>query len=88
MRLDLNNLSIDESQELVGLIEASDFFNLPGNIASPDLATDEYHYSISVDTDGGSHHTVHTDDSSMPVSLRPLITVLSRLAFANPSEPK
>ncbi|MEW6403195.1 MAG: protealysin inhibitor emfourin [Chloroflexota bacterium] len=84
LRLDLNSLSIGESQELLQLIEEADFFNLPGNMASPDVHPDEYSYAISVDTDGGQRHTVYTNDSTLPRSLLPLIEQLSHLAFATP----
>jgi len=85
MRLDLNSLSIGESQQLLQLMEEADFFNLPGNMTSPDATPDEFSYNISVDGDGGMRHTVHTNDSTMPTSLRPLIEELSRLAFAKPA---
>ena len=84
LRLDLNSLAIGESQQLLQLLEDADFFNLPGNMTYPGIAPDEYSYSISVDTDGGMRHTVHTSDTAMPAALRPLIEELSRLAFAKP----
>lgn len=88
LRLDLNSLSIGESQQLLQLIEDADFFNLPGNLTPSGLAADEYNYVITIDADGGLRHTVHTSESSMPASLQPLIEELSRLSFAKPPEPK
>jgi hypothetical protein len=88
LRLDLNSLSIGESQQLLELIEYADFFNLPGNMASPDVRPDEYVYTLSVDTDNGMRHTVHMSDSSLSLSMRPLVEELSRLAFATPPQPR
>jgi hypothetical protein len=76
--LDLNEMPEDESQEIQRMILESNFFNIPQNLIEPSKH-DEYEYTITVES-GNSHHTVHTNDTSAPESLRPLLEKLSTLA--------
>jgi hypothetical protein len=76
-QLDLNQLSVQEARSLARLIEQAEFFNLPENLIVK-FNPDEYQYTISVDM-GNWNHTVRTNDSTMPASLRPLVDQLSSL---------
>ena len=80
-QLDLSQLPGDNVQVLIRLIEQARFFNLPENLIVK-FNPDEYQYTITVDA-GVIYHTVRTNDTTMPVSLRPLVDELSLLgAFA------
>jgi len=76
-QLDLSQLPGDHVQVLIRLIEQARFFNLPENLIVK-FNPDEYQYTITVDA-GVIYHTVRTNDTTMPVSLRPLVDELSSL---------
>ena len=75
--LDLNQLPNNEAQRLTQLIEQSGFFSIPENLIEK-FIPDEYQYTITVDV-GVLSHTVRTNDTTMPASLRPLVDELSSL---------
>lgn len=75
--LDLETLPEEEAQRLIKLIEQSDFFNLPENLAGR-ATPDEFQYLITVDN-GGSRHSVRSTDTTVPESLRPLIKELTMM---------
>ena len=75
--LSLAQLPSRESEALMHLIEQAGFFNLPENLIVK-FHPDEYQYTITVDTEWMSH-TVRTNDTTMPESLRPLVEELSAL---------
>jgi hypothetical protein len=80
MDLDLGSIPGPAAQRLHGLLTESNFFEVPESsslISSPD----EYEYLITVIA-GNSMRTVHTTDTSMPESLRPLVEKLTELARA------
>ena len=79
--IDLNEVPSDEMQEIMNLIMATNFFDIPQNLIAR-AVPDEYEYTIGVDA-GNSHHTIQTTDSSAPESLRPLLEKLTMLAKAN-----
>lgn len=77
----LNELPSRDANVLLRLLEESQFFTLPENMIVK-FNPDEYQYTITVDA-GVIYHTVRTNDSTMPASLRPLVEELSSLqAFA------
>ena len=76
-QLSLEELSGDEARTLLSLIEQSGFFSIPENLIVK-FNPDEYQYTITVDT-GVIYHTVRTNDTTMPASLRPLVEELSSL---------
>lgn len=76
--LDLNEMPAEESQELMQLLTASNFFNIPQNLIGH-AVPDEYEYTVTVEA-GNTHHTIHTSDTNAPESLRPLLEMLSSLA--------
>jgi hypothetical protein len=75
--LDLNQLPSNEARHITKLIEQSGFFNIPENLIEK-FIPDEYQYTITVDV-GVLSHTVRTNDTTMPASLRPLVNELSVL---------
>jgi hypothetical protein len=79
--LNLNNLPISAVRNITRLVEEAQFFDLPENLIR-NFQPDEYQYTITVDA-GITNHTVHTNDSTMPSSLRPLVRELSQLSAAS-----
>jgi hypothetical protein len=79
--LNLNNLPISAVRSITRLVEEAQFFDLPENLIR-NFEPDEYQYTITVDA-GITNHTVRTNDSTMPSSLRPLVTELSLLGAAH-----
>ena len=81
-QLRLDELPEEERRGLLRLIEQSRFFNLPENLIVK-FKPDEYQYTITVDA-GVIFHTVRTNDSTMPATLRPLVDQLSSLPAVAP----
>lgn len=76
--LNLNDLPISAVRTITRLVEEAHFFDLPENMIKT-FMPDEYQYTITVDA-GITNHTVRTNDSTMPSSLRPLIKELALLS--------
>jgi hypothetical protein len=76
-QLTLDELPHNDARALLRLIEQAEFFNLPENMIVK-FHPDEYQYTITVD-EGAICHTVRTNDTTMPASLRPLVDELSSL---------
>jgi hypothetical protein len=76
-QVDLDQLPIHDARSIVRLIEQAEFFNLPENLIIK-FSPDEYQYTITIDL-GAISHTVRTNDTTMPASLRPLVDELSAL---------
>jgi hypothetical protein len=76
-QIDLDELSVNDASYIVRLIEQAEFFKLPENMIVK-FNPDEYQYTITVDR-GVTSHTVRTNDTTMPASLRPLVDELSAL---------
>lgn len=76
-QIDLDQLPVNDARDIVQLIEQAEFFNLPENLITK-FNPDEYQYTINVDL-GVTSHTVRTNDTTMPASLRPLVDELSAL---------
>jgi hypothetical protein len=75
--LNLNHLPINDAKKFIRLIEKAEFFSLPENLITK-FMPDEYQYTLTVDVEITSH-TVWTNDTTMPESLRPLVDELSSL---------
>ena len=73
--LNLNQLPKDDAHSLIRLIQQAEFFNIPENLIVK-FNPEEYQYTITVDA-GVVSHTVRTNDTTMPASLRPLVDELS-----------
>ena len=79
--LNLNNLPISTVRNITRLVEEAQFFDLPENLIK-NFKPDEFQYTITVDA-GITYHTVYTNDSTMPSSLRPLVKELTLLSSTN-----
>ena len=75
--LSLEKLSNRDASALLQLIEQAQFFTIPENLIVK-FNPDEYQYTITVEA-GIVCHTVRTNDTTMPASLRPLVEELSSL---------
>lgn len=73
--LNLEQLPKGDVNSLISLIRQAEFFNIPENLIVK-FNPDEYQYTITVDA-GVICHTVRTNDTTMPTSLRPLVNELS-----------
>ena len=73
--LNLNQLPTNDAFSFIRLIQQAEFFNIPENLIVK-FNPDEYQYTITVDA-GIICHTVRTNDTTMPASLRPLVEELS-----------
>ena len=69
--LDTRELSLQDRQELASLIDAANFFNLPGQIHSPQPGADRFQYKVSVERQGQKHQ-VTFDDNAGPNGLSAL----------------
>ncbi len=77
--IDLDQLTPNEADHLLLLIDKADFFKLPHYyIGRP--GADEFRYRITVETETRSH-SVRFGESTAPDSLRPLLEELSSLAI-------
>jgi hypothetical protein len=76
-QLSLEELPATDANALLRLIEQAEFFNIPENLIVK-FNPDEYQYTITVDA-GIISHTVRTNDTTMPASLRPLVNELSSM---------
>lgn len=78
LTVDLENLPPDQAETLRRLLDEAHFFTLTGN--PPTSSTpDGFQYMITVEADTATH-TVHTNDTSAPKELRPLLQELSQMA--------
>jgi hypothetical protein len=77
LQLSLDELPTNDASALLRLIEPAQFFKIPENLIVK-FNPDEYQYTITVDA-GIIRHTVRTNDTTMPASLRPLVDELSLL---------
>ena len=77
LRVNLDELPTNDACGLLRLIEQAEFFKLPENLIVK-FNPDEYQYTITVEA-GVVCHTVRTNDTTMPASLRPLVDELSSL---------
>jgi len=77
LQLRLEELPAQDARALRRLIEEAKFFSIPENLIVK-FNPDEYQYTITVDA-GPVCHTVRTNDTTMPASLRPLVDELSSL---------
>ncbi|MGB8982159.1 MAG: protealysin inhibitor emfourin [Anaerolineales bacterium] len=77
LQLDLSRLPSNDARAITRLIEQAEFFNIPENLIVK-FNPEEYQYTITVDM-GMVSHTVRTNDTTMPASLRPLVDELSSL---------
>ena len=74
-----NQLSDEQNQALVNVLDALDFPGLPEQLMSDSPIPDEFTYTITVEAEDWKH-TVVTGDSSAPEKLQELLHMLDRIA--------
>jgi hypothetical protein len=72
-------LSGAEAEKLEALVQQSRFFELPSAMSPRQLATDRFHYRLTI-KQGGRQHTVEVDEPDVPAELQPLLDTLMQLA--------
>ncbi|HEY6873219.1 MAG TPA: protealysin inhibitor emfourin [Geobacteraceae bacterium] len=77
--IDTDVLTPEKAQDLIRLVEAADFFNLPARIVSIRPQPDRFQYKLTV-REKGRQHTVAVSEEAMPVSLGPLVKWLAEAA--------
>src|SRR5262245_35955137 len=76
---DLEELSEDQVQMLTELLDDLDFAELPENLSSGNSKSDEFTYTITVESRKWSH-TVITGDAPDDEKMHELLEILNRLA--------
>jgi hypothetical protein len=77
--IDTDMMGADQRRSLMALIEPASFFHLPKHIPSADHVADRFQYRITIE-DVERTHTIQTDESDVPDTLKPLIEHLTALA--------
>lgn len=83
--IDVNTLPPDQAQELETLVSQADFFTLPAEISAETAGTDQFQYTLTVET-GQSQHTVECGDAAMPEKLWPLVNKIRILSRSTPNQ--
>jgi hypothetical protein len=78
LTIHMDDIPPDQAKTLRRLVDEAHFFTLTENPPSQSTP-DGFHYTITVETDTVTH-TVHTNDTSAPEELRPLLQELSQMA--------
>ena len=79
LKLDTEELDVQERTLLHSQVAEADFFNLPGRGPTSEGGYDRFTFKLTVQTDQ-QNHTIEYGDASIPVPLQPLIDQLSRMA--------
>ena len=77
--IDTEALPAHNAQELLRLVDAASFFDLPATIRMPAQGADQFHYKLTVE-DEARRHTVEVGDAAAPAALQPLLRQLTILA--------
>jgi hypothetical protein len=77
--VDTETLPADEAHELRELVERADFFALPESPPGSAARSDQFAYTVRIESEGRGH-TVMTSDDAAPSALVPLLDRLSRMA--------
>lgn len=81
LSLNLNEIPAEQAATLRTLIEEANFLTIEDPPPDAESARDQFIYMVAIETDK-IHHIIHTTDTSMPATLRPLIENLSSLAHS------
>ncbi|HLF01241.1 MAG TPA: protealysin inhibitor emfourin, partial [Anaerolineales bacterium] len=65
--------------ELIELVAAAKFFDLPAKVAASDVGADQFQYKLTIEAEG-RRHTIEVEDTSAPAALQPLLRRLTVLA--------
>ena len=78
LTIDLDDLPLDQAATLRRLLDEAHFFTLTENPPTRPNP-DGFQYTITVESETAKH-TIHTNDTSAPEELRPLLQELSKRA--------
>jgi hypothetical protein len=76
--LDTTSLTDEENQQLLTLIAAVDFFNLPTRIVSQNTYPDSFEYLLTVE-DGAREHSVIVAETGLTGKLSSLVQLLNQI---------
>jgi len=76
---ELGDLSEEQLQQVTDLLNELDFAELPEQLSTNSVTSDEFTYTITVESEKWSH-TVVTGDSSADEKMQELLEILNRLA--------
>jgi glutamate mutase epsilon subunit len=76
--LDTNSLTDEENQQILTLVAAVDFFNLPTRIASQSTYPDSFEYLLTVE-DGTKEHSVIIAETALTGKLSSLVQLLNQI---------
>ncbi len=82
--IDTRLLPSDMAQNVLNLVEAANFFQLPGELDSPQRGADRFQYKITI-TDEEHDHTVQAGEAAIPEQLWPLLQMLDSISHQRPS---
>ena len=77
--LKLEDLSDEQAHSLLELLDDLDFEELPEQMTGTESMSDQFTYTITVETERGEH-TVVAGDASAPEKMQELLQLLNRLA--------
>ena len=77
--LKLDDLSDEQAHSLLELLDDLDFEELPEQMTGTESMSDQFTYTITVETERGEH-TVVAGDTSAPEKMQELLQLLNRLA--------
>ena len=83
--IDVNSLPPDAAKELETLVSQADFFTLPAQIRAETPGTDQFQYTLTIETDQ-VQHTVECGDAVMPEKLLPLVNKIRILSRSTPNQ--
>ena len=75
----MNDLPEDQKKQIIELLDAMDFEELPAKLAGRMPVPDEFVYSIIVESDK-REYKVLAGESALPNNMQPLIEILEGLA--------
>lgn len=78
-RVNSDELSEADRNELEQLVDAAGFFDLPDTIQAPPGAADAFQFKIALE-DGDRKHAVEVDQTVAPEQLKPLLRWLTARA--------
>jgi hypothetical protein len=77
--IEAGDLSEDQRKEISELLDEADFEELPEKLAEEMLVSDEFVYTVTVET-GKKEYKVLAGESALPTDIQPLLEILERIA--------
>lgn len=77
--IDTTSLPAEQGQQLDDMINASGFFDLPREFTTSTPGADRFQYQVSIENNRRKH-TVRMNEAAIPLSLKPLVNQLTKIA--------